>query len=254
MRQSKLAVYLLLKRILGMFRDILIFKSLARRLPRNSWINGIISFRSVDAHERYVKVANYLHKAHCQKILDVGSGSVSPLENMGFQVVSLDVKHEEHLDIVASVTHLPFRNHIFDGVSAIDTLEHINHERRESAVVEMKRCGRIVIVHTPLQDNERFYGRVADLSILNFCKKLTTTVEQNTFEHVVNGELSPYDLERQGFRLLEPDWNLRLWLALMKPEFISFSLVSPLTVILYLFGLRMVRGPPYWGGYFIYED
>lgn len=254
MRQLKLAVHLLLKRILGIFRDVLICKSLEGKLPRNSWINAIVSFRSVDAHERYVKVANYLRKAHCHKILDVGSGSASSLKNMGFQVVSLDVKPEEHLDIVASATHLPFRNNTFDSVSAVDVLEHINHERRESAVVEMKRCGRIVIVHTPLQNNEYFYGRVADLAILNFCKRFTSNVEQNTFEHVANGEPSPSDLERQGFRLLEPDWNLRLWLALMKPEFISFNLVSPLTVMLYLLGLRRVREPPYWGGYFIYED
>ncbi len=250
----KINSYLLIKRVLTQFLNIVMPRYFVKRLPPDSWISAIVSFRSIDSHERFVKITKLLKQTNSHRILDVGSGSTSPLRERGFQVLSIDIRHERGLDIIASATHLPFRNQTFDCVTAVDTIEHIKYNEREKALADMKRCGEKVIIHTPLQDGKTFLGRVGDLAMLDFCRKLSSTVEQNTYEHVINGEPSPAYLETRQFMLMEPDWNLSLWLAFMKPTFVLFNLASPVISILYLLVLRKIKHPPYWGGYFKYEQ
>lgn len=249
----KMVVYFQVKRVLEMFRNLLVSSYLVKKVPRDSWIYAIVSFSSIDSHERFTKVAELLRKTNEHRILDVGSGSTSPLRDMGFEVLSLDIRKERGLDVVASATHLPFRSHTFDCVTAIATIEHISYNEREKALDEMKRSGKKVIIYTPLQDGKTFLGRVGDIAILDFCWKLSTTFEQNTYEHVVHGEPSPSYLEMRHFKLVEPDWNMNLWLAFMKPTFVSFRLLSPFLIIIYLLALRRIKHPPYYGGYYIFE-
>ncbi len=251
---QKKAFYLLVKRILILFLYVLMSNYLIKRLPRDSWISAIVSFRSIDSQERFATAAALLRKTNCHKVLDVGSGSASPFRDMGFKVLSVDIRNDKYLDVRASATHLPFRSNTFDCVTALDIIEHISYNERGKALAEMKRCGNKVIIHTPLQDGETFLGRVGDLAMLDICRKLSSTVEQNTLEHVTRGEPSPDFLETHHFKLVRPDWNLNLWLAFMKPTFIFFGLVSPLVTILYLLVLRRVKHPPYYGGFFIYEQ
>ena len=250
----KISIYIFTKKAVNIVLNLLISKYLAKKLPRDSWINGIVSFRSIDSHERFIKVTQMLRKANCRQILDVGSGSSSPFKEMGFKVVSLDLKYRKGLDIVASATHLPFRSHMFDCVASLATIEHIRYDNRGKSLEEMKRCGKKVIIYTPLQDGKTFHGRVGDLAILNLCKKFASTIEQNTYEHVINGEPSPVFFEKRHFKLVEPDWNVNLWLSFMWITFVSFSLLSPIVTILYLLMLKRIKNPPYYGGYFIYPQ
>jgi len=108
----------------------------AAKLPYNSWIREIIERRGITGFERYRKVASLLSRIECCKILDVGSYGPSPLEQMGFQVLSVDVQRRAGLDVVADASNLPFGSNVFDCITAIDVLEHIGSSR-EKAIKEL---------------------------------------------------------------------------------------------------------------------
>lgn len=206
--------------------------------------------RGITGFERYREVASLLLKDNCSKVLDVGSNGPSPLKHIGFQVLSVDVQRKAGLDVVANASHLPFRSMVFDCVTAIDILEHIDSSR-EKAINEIKRCGKTVIIHTPLQDNKVFMGRVGDSMILEYVEKVLNKIDENTLEHVRCGEPSPKELRKHGFKITQPDWNMNVWLVLMKSHYLVYRFTAPIIILLYLLVLRRIKNPPYWGGYLV---
>lgn len=225
-------------------------RHLMRKLPEDSWLAVFFGVRGVVGHERYCKVAELLTKVDCLTILDIGSGGTSKL-GRALQVLSVDVKRKLGVDVVADVLHLPFSDHIFDCVIAIDVLEHIKPSEREKAVNEMKRCGKMVLLHTPLQDDRLFMGRHGDLLLLSFLEKTLHIVDENTLEHLEFGEPRLDELTKQGFRVVEGDWNINLWLLLMKSLYLPTILFAPVMTMLYLLVLRKANNPPFWGAYLI---
>lgn len=227
-------------------------RCLASKLPYHSWIREIIELRGITGFERYREVASLILKANCHKILDVGSNGPSPLKHTGVQVLSADVQRKAGLDIVASASHLPFRDKVFDCVTAIDILEHLD-SARENAINEIKRCGKTVIIHTPLQDNRVFMGRIGDFMILEYAEKVLNRIDENTLKHLRCGEPSPNELRKHGFKILQPDWNMNVWLVLMKSYYLMYRFTAPIIILLYLLLLRRIKNPPYWGGYLVYQ-
>lgn len=61
-----------------------VFNHFVKKIPNKSWIRAIIEFRAIYKHERYAKVAEALNEAQCSSVLDVGSGEISFLKQMGF--------------------------------------------------------------------------------------------------------------------------------------------------------------------------
>jgi hypothetical protein len=238
------------------------FTHLLRKLSYSGWTGAMVTFLGIDGYERYTKIARLLSRAGCNTILDVGSAGISPLRYMGYQCLSCDIKatSKTGLDIVASITHLPFRSKIFDCVTAVDVLEHVQSDKREQAIFEMKRCGSKVMVHTPLYDGKVFMGEVGDLELYQFNKRGCSRIDGNVLEHIINREPSPSELQKHGFKIVEPDWNLKTWLIFMKLQslrglfpgvlgYLFSGLISLILIPLYLVILRNINNPPYWGGY-----
>lgn len=157
------------------------------------------------------------------------------------------------VDVRASITRLPFRSEVFDCVTAVDVIEHIRRSDRKRSFEEMKRCGRKVIMHTPLQDGKVFQGRSGDVAFFNFVKKNFGRIERNTFEHIKHGEPLPNELEQCGFKIVKYDCNLTVWLTFMKAMHVFHVLLRPILILAYTSFLRHLKIPPYYGGYLMYE-
>ena len=77
--------------------------------------------------------------------------------------------------------------------------------------------------------------------------------DKSTLEHLECGEPYLDELKEQGFKVVEPDWNLNRWLILMKPRYLLFNFTAPVVAyISSLLVLRKVNNPPFWGAYLIY--
>ena len=77
--------------------------------------------------------------------------------------------------------------------------------------------------------------------------------DKSTLEHLECGEPYLDELKEQGFKVVEPDWNLNRWLILMKSRYLLLNFTAPaVAYLLYLLVLRKVNKPPFWGAYLIY--
>lgn len=230
---------------------------LQKKLPKDSLLRVMLGFQGIVGHERYQQVVKILTKAKSHAVLDVGSCGASQLAASGhLQVLSVDLKPKVGVDVVANVSHLPFSDHVFDCVTAIDVLEHIRSSEREKAINELKRCGKIVLVHTPLQDNVNFMGKAGDILLFNYLKNSLNIVDENTREHLDCDQPRFAELNEQGFKVMKPDWNLNVWLILMKCRYlrIYYHFIAPALTLLYLLALRKVNTPPFYGAYLMYTD
>jgi SAM-dependent methyltransferase len=232
---------------------ISIIRTLCKKLPQHSWIRAIIGFNGLQSYERYNEIAKLLPRCNATKVLDIGSGGCSPLVEVCPKVLSLDIINKKGVDIVADASHLPFRYNAFDCIVAVDMLEHLKRNERAQAIQEMKKVGRLVIVHVPLNDNDKFMARTADLLFYNFVKHRLGYNEKNTLEHLKCGYPTPAEIEVTGFKMVKPDWNFKVWLITAKLHYVSRGILAPLVIILYLALLKKIQNPPWWGAYFIYN-
>jgi len=223
-------------------------KKFYRKLPRNSWLSVLFGLRGIIAHERYNKVRKLLAKSNCHKILDVGSGETPPLADF---TLCIDIKRKAGVKIIADASHLPFCDCTFDCVTAIDVVEHLQPKKRKEAIDEMKRCGKTVLIHTPLQDNKTFMGKTGDILLFQYMKNSRNKVDDNTREHLECGEPHLDELKEHDFKVMQPDWNLNIWLTLMKYRYLPYNFTSPVMTVLYLLALRRMSQPPFWGAYLI---
>jgi len=221
------------------------------KFPHDSWLRCLFELRSIDSHERYNIIAKLLEQANCYRILDVGSGGLSPLSNMGFEVISIDIKPRMGVNVVASATCLPFRSSSFECVTAVDSLEHIDSCSRVDAILEIKRVGRLVIIHVPLQDDKIFMGRFGDHYFLEEIRKHNMGAPIHYIEHLTCREPRPEELEKYGFHYVCPDWNINVWITFMTLQYRTGCLINLVLVPFYFFLLRHVNMPPWWGAYLI---
>jgi hypothetical protein len=232
------------------------------RLPWDSWFRAVCENRSFDFHKRYVELGKLIKKMnHNKRVLDIGTSGKSPLYFLGFNVISLDVKAKKGVDIVASITALPFREHVFDVISCSATLEHIEHSYRHKAIQEVKRCGKTVIIYTPIhQPDSEFLAKLGDLLFLNYYQKIFRSIEPYTFEHLKNLHPTLDQLYHEGFKLLKPDFNLWSWLTFMKLYFrfrygtFLHRLVNFITISLCTIFPILQPRPPYYGGFLVANE
>jgi len=170
---------------------------------------------------------------------------------MGFRVISIDVKSIGGVSVVASATHLPFRSLSFDCATAVDSLEHIDSCSRVDAILEIKRVSRLAIIHLPLQDNKVFMGRFGDRNFLEKIRKHNMNAPIHYIEHLTCREPNPEELEKFGFHIENPDWNINVWLTFMTLQYRTGCLINFVLVPFYFFLLRHVNVPPWWGAYLI---
>jgi hypothetical protein len=234
-------------------------KLIISKVGGDSWIRTLVELQGIDRRERYVKVkkiiSNYNSNLESMQILDVGAGRNSALKQIKSNVISLDVETKASIDVMASITHLPFQDDTFDFITALDVLEHLKKKEREIAIREIKRCGKKIIIHSPLR-GKNFKGRGGDLMFYNYIKKDTseTDFHKNTLQHLTCVEPSLRSLEKEGLMLVEPDFNVNVWLTSMKTAYKFHNLANPILVLFYLLILRRITHPPYWGGYLLFDS
>ena len=138
---------------------------------------GLSGCRYIEYSVPLLYLKAHLHKLRMPVILDVGSGhSIFPLllSRIGALCIALDVDEEcmrwqrERSGVegvIASATHLPFRNGSLNAITAISTIEHIP-EGDESVMMEIGRAlktGGITVISVPFSSRpfiitDPFYG------------------------------------------------------------------------------------------------
>src|SRR4030067_1523280 len=102
-------------------------------------IGAILCFEGVDVANRYLGVSKELRPG---SVLDVGAGGRSVLALKGFNALSVDIKFSLGVDVVASASHLPFKENAFTNVVCVDTIEHLASNLQKEALLEMIRIAR----------------------------------------------------------------------------------------------------------------
>lgn len=77
--------------------------------------------------------------------LDVGCGEgilVEEYRQQGFDIVGLDMNYESEYVHRGDLTQLPYADHSFDLVTALDVIEHLDFEQQERAFAEIHRILR----------------------------------------------------------------------------------------------------------------
>ncbi len=234
--------------------------SMLRKLPWHSYLKAILIGCGIDYFERYLFVIRFLkcleRKLRKQlRIVEVGSGPGSPLRRYFSNTVLLDVEFNIDIDVVADAAHLPFRDKVFDIAVAVDLLEHIIPDKRNSVLKELFRVAKFVIIHTPLISKDGlFNSRFYDYLLLKSLRQklgINHPCTRFTMEHLRYGQPAHEDLQRSGFKLIKYDWNAKVWYCIMKIQLTSHGLASRLMWLVYLLLFRHLKDPPYWGGFLI---
>jgi hypothetical protein len=217
-----------------------------------SMIGAILWASDVSFTKRYSAVKNELLPGN---VLDLGSDGKSILSYQGIETFSIDLTHKEGIDVIASMSDLPFKDNSFSNVVSVDSLEHIPQKNRIRTLKEMQRVAkRRVIIHCPLEDGVKFRAKKYDILFQQWFIKRFEQPNYFTAEHINNVEPNPAMLQSLGFNIF-PKGNVDVWLGIQKQTFLSTSFL-PLSVlagwIFYLFNKSKDKYGPYWGGISIY--
>lgn len=213
----------------------------------------LLCFVVTDIANRYTEVSKELRHG---SVLDVGAGGRSILALKAFNTVSVDIRSAQGTDLVASASHLPFRENAFTNVVSVDTIEHIPNQLRKPALLEMVRvAGEKVIIHCPLEDGEDFLSRRYDVVFHQWYKKIYGHSEPYTTEHIANVEPHP-DLFLPLRFTIKGTHNAELWLNCARLFYLPSKLLLVNMIIAWVYFLthKSKNGKaPYWGGICVYK-
>jgi SAM-dependent methyltransferase len=196
------------------------------------YVRGILTYHKVLAIA-FTPTAfwRYLNVKKCLKnglILDVGAGGKSLLAYFGFNCISIDIKKACGVDIVASATALPFKNHAIDQVICVDVLEHIPSCARAIALEELNRVSRKkVIIHVPLE-GETFYARYFTYIYNVMYRRIFGKSSEFAVEHERLGMPQSDSFLNAGFKVYK-SINAYAWLM---ASIYLISLPPPLSLLL----------------------
>jgi len=107
---------------------------------------------SLDTDLRYKPIVSFLREKlkDKPKILEVGSGSAGITRYLNYPLTGVDKAFSKPSRLVKQVkvsgVKLPFENDSFDFVISVDMLEHVPGNKRESAIKEMVRVAKKVLI------------------------------------------------------------------------------------------------------------
>ena len=77
--------------------------------------------------------------------------------------------------------------------------------------------------------------------------------DSKTLEHLKRGHPSLDELASQGFILVKPDWNARLWLLHMLADRRGWFYRKCFKLLYYVVLKRLVKQGSWWGGYLVWR-
>jgi len=135
------------------------------------------------------------------------------------QVIIADMLSAGHsLDMIASAEALPFPDHSFDAVLAVDVLEHILPEERKQALQEMARVSQeLLIVAAPFA---YALARSAEKMVFDFIKEWLGYEHNYLKEHLTHPAPDLVETESElvslGFdTVIVPNGQIERWLLMM---------------------------------------
>ena len=110
------------------------------------------AYRSLERWSSYWHQLAFVRANAPKTVLEVGVGEgvvATTLRGSGVTVTTVDVAADLNPDVIASITKLPFGDHSFDTVLAAEVLEHISFEDVPTALRELARVGKWVVISLP---------------------------------------------------------------------------------------------------------
>ena len=229
---------------------IALIKTLREHLPWTNLIRGVLEKRGFDFHEHYSYVAKCIQKSgKVTRILDIGTNGLSPLALCYNYVVSIDIKRNYGITVLADCRYLPFRDRSFSHVVALDLLEYIEKGQRHLAVGEMKRVRERVLIHSPLNDNAHV-AKVLDTIISKYVKK-NNCIKTYISQHINCGYPSLVG-SLKGFRILRNDYSYSLFITCWKIRTNYLASKLPLDIIFFQIFRKVFRKGPFYGAFLIW--
>jgi len=103
------------------------------------------SYRGKDRWLSYWYQLALVRQTAPSSVLEIGLGEGVVTDRLckeGMAVTTCDIDARLHPDVVGSITALPFPDHSFDTVLAVEVLEHIRFEDTSQALGEIRRVAR----------------------------------------------------------------------------------------------------------------
>lgn len=154
--------------------------------------------------EKMVWVENYLTQIpKNSKILDVGCGEgvlVERFYKRGYNIIGLDLNYSSNIVKKGDITEMPFKGQEFDIVLCLDIIEHLNFDKQEKALTEIKRVLKdngILLLSVP--NLSHFASRIFFLFTGNLIR--TSRIERHPGDRPIN-EYADL-LNKSGFRILK---------------------------------------------------
>jgi hypothetical protein len=228
-------------------------------------IEALFFPKGMDYYSRYTDVSRYIQQhATENSILDVGAGGRGGigffLQGKKYFLTLLDRRRYRKKPwvetfIVGDGAQLPLRNNSFDIVVSVATLEHIPVEARKKLLLEMKRVGKMIILHFPCEDKSGlFLGQESDNAFQEYHKKMFGVEDEKTAEH-----LSSMHPQIEELRAIYPGCkiygrkNCEVWLKFMvfarKPIIGFFAGFAYL-----LFWRKKDNVPPFYECLLVYQN
>ena len=136
---------------------------------QNIWeLKGSLLIRQI---RRAQLVKNMLKQFKIKLILDVGCAEgfvTSFLSQLSADVVGIDIEEDIRFAkdkvknasfIRASITHLPFRDQVFEAITLLEVLEHLQDQTIKEGIKELDRVlksGGILIISVPYKEEITF--------------------------------------------------------------------------------------------------
>jgi len=164
---------------------------------------GNFTYNSKTRFISYWHQINQVAQTQPSSVLEigVGSGFVNRyLREMGINIHTLDFDARLNPDTVGSVLELPFADDEFDVVCCFETLEHLPWEHFDTAVSELARVARRVVLislpdRTPCVRLEAQWHSVTAMT-----QQLVDLPNPRPQEHVFDGE-HYWEIGRKGYPL-----------------------------------------------------
>jgi len=136
-----------------------------------------------------------------KNILEIGIGNKTVsnyLKERGMSVTTCDFDATLEPDVVADIRSLPFRDEMFDLVTAFEVLEHLPFKDFKTSLLEMKRVTRERIIVSIPYVTLNIFGKIKLLPLIKPIYFLWRIVEYRLSEHKFDNQ-HYWEMGKKGY-------------------------------------------------------